>query len=360
MSISTNSNFWTARTNGSNPASPVGSNNDAWSLSGSGSDGSATSGYWRISGSGQTWSITPSSGQNMTLICGFKFVSAPSNGTVLMKLDNGTHKIEVKSKGAMDKLDLVGATTVTTHDLDLDATEDEGVAILLRLTLDTSGNARLFMREIIEDDDANTHYLSVTGASGSSANVSWGNTNGSVDWASSYFTHHGAFTPDEMDLTDLVTTSFIRTGLNIVEILKDSARFYLKTHVSDSAIMYGYDVSSSMISRISPPSIHVIIRALESPDFLTLAGTRTDQKYDIVLYITTRGTDYKNAYRLGLSIMGEVFDELYTNTGLNAGVDSLISYDAKLDSKMDDDEIICVHILSMTYMKKVNMTRREA
>ena len=60
MPISTNSNFWTARTNGSNPASPVGSNNDAWSLSGSGSDGSATSGYWRISGSGQTWSITPS------------------------------------------------------------------------------------------------------------------------------------------------------------------------------------------------------------------------------------------------------------------------------------------------------------
>jgi len=287
-------------------------------------------------------------------------VSAPSNGAVLMKLDNGTHKVEVKSKGTLAKLDLVGATTVTTHDLDLDASEQDGVAVLLRLTLDTTGAAILYMREIIEDDDANTHYLSVTGASGSSATASWGNTSGSVDWATAYFTHQGAFSPDEMDSTDFVTTSFIRTGLNIVEILKASKRFYLKSHVSDSSIVYGYDVSSNMISRIITPSIHVMIRALESPDFLTLAGTRTEQQYDVVLYITTKGTNYRNAYRLGLSIMGEVFDELYTNTGLDAGIDSLISYDVKLDTKMDDDEVVCVHIMNMTYMKKVNMTRREA
>ena len=43
----------------------------------------------------------------------FKMVSAPSSGAVLMAIDNGTKRAEVRSKGTTGKLDLVGATTVT-------------------------------------------------------------------------------------------------------------------------------------------------------------------------------------------------------------------------------------------------------
>ena len=43
--------------------------------------------------------------------------------------------------------------------------------------------------------------------------------------------------------------------------------------------------------------------------------------------------------------MGEVFDELYTQTGVQGTTDSIIQYDAQLDSKMDDDETVCVHVL---------------
>jgi len=56
--------------------------------------------------------------------------------------------------------------------------------------------------------------------------------------------------------------------------------------------------------------------------------------------------------------VGEVFDELYTQTGVKATTDSIISYEAKLDSKMDDDETICVHSLTMTYMRRIDMRHR--
>jgi len=313
--------------------------------------------FWRITNGvlRQTHSSTA-----LTIMAAFKFGTAPNSADPLLYLDNGTHKVEVRSKGNMEKLDLVGATTVTTHDLDLDMQDLDAVPILLRLTLATDGTANLYMREIMEDDDASQHYLSVTGASGSTAEVKWGNTSGSVDWSVVYHTHHGAFSPDEMDISDWVTTGFVRTGLNIVNVLKNSKRHFIKNHVGDSAIVYGYDVSSSMTSRIRPPSIHVLLREVSSPAFLALAGSRTDQQYTAILYITTRGTNYRDAYRLGLSILGEVFDELYTNTGLDGGVDTLMSYSTLLDSKLDDDEVICVHILTLNYMKKVNMTRREA
>ena len=42
--------------------------------------------------------------------------------------------------------------------------------------------------------------------------------------------------------------------------------------------------------------------------------------------------------------MGEVFDELYTQTGVQGTTDSMLQYDAQLDSKMDDDETVCVHV----------------
>ena len=364
MAIATSNDFWTSRMNASDPSNLSGDFNDSWTLSaGSALDGAVSSTepvFWEITSGngGQTWRQTHTSGA-VTLVACFKFVTAPTSGEVIMAIDNGTYKVEVKSKGANDKLDLVGATTVTTHDLDLEMGDGDAVPIILRLTLDASGTARLYMREIIEDDDAAQHYLSVTGATGSTAEVLWGNVSGEIHWATVYMSNKGSFDPDEMDLSDWATNTILQTGIGIVQTLKDSKRFYLNTHVQNSAIRYGYDLSSKMISRIKPPSIHVILQRVESPEFLAMAGTNTDQRYEIMLYITTRGTDYRNAYRLGASIAGEAFDEIYTTLGLKGGVDSLISYDAVLDSKLDDDEVVCVHTMRFVFMKKISMLRRQ-
>ena len=239
--------------------------------------------------------------------------------------------------------------------------EDEPVPCILRLTLDNNGVARLYMREIIEDDDATQHYLQVAGKSSSAQGAFFGTTTGTVDFYSVYFTPHGSYSPDEMDMSDFVSQSLLRTGMKVVEVLQNSNRLFLKSHVKSSGIRYGYDLSSnSMINRFPTPSVHVMIQKSNSPDFLTLAGTRTDQRYEVVVFVTTKGTNYENAYRLGVSIIGEVFDELYTNTGLEHGVDSLINYDVKFDTKVDDDETVCIHSLSLTYMKKVRMFFREA
>ena len=179
MAISGRAHFWTSRTAGRDPASPIGANNTAFSLTGTGSDGAVVNNAWRISsaGSGQLWSVAHSTG--MTIVAGLKFITAPTNNAVIMSLDNGTHRVEVRSNGDLAKLKLVGSSTATTHDLDLDASEQDGVPVLLRLTLDSSGNARLYMREIIEDNAGANHFLSVTGSSSSSAGAVWGKSIGS-------------------------------------------------------------------------------------------------------------------------------------------------------------------------------------
>tara|TARA_R110000824_G_scaffold196246_3_gene379393 strand:- start:3572 stop:4636 length:1065 start_codon:yes stop_codon:yes gene_type:complete len=353
MAIAKTSDYWTSRISGNDPTSPVGHNNNAWAATGT---ASISGDYWRITNQTLAQAAVAT---GMTLIAGIKVTTAPSSGQAIMILDNGTHRVEVRSKGDLSKLDLVGTTTVSSADLDLDMSEDKGIPVLLRLTLSSSGTARLYMREIIEDDDATQHYLEVTGASSSSATVKWGNTNGSIDWATVYYSSKGDFSPDEMHLSDFATTSVFQTGMGIVNTLKDSNRFFLKTHVDDSSIVYGYDLSSSMISRVPLPSVHAFIATTESPDFLTLAGTRTEQKYQVIIYVTTRGSNYINAYRLGLSILGECFDELYVSTGLEGGVDTITGYDTTLDSKLDDDEVVCTHVLRVNYMKKVDMKRRE-
>ena len=364
MAIATKEQYWGSRLNGENPAlpvTPVGFSNIAWTLSsGSSGQGSASDGWWIINATsgGQYWASDLTVSGNYTITTTLKFSTAPNNGEVLMAIDNGSHRVEVRSKGTNAKLDLVGATTVTTHDLDLDMGDDDAVPVILRLTLDSSGNARLYMREIIEDDDGATHYLSVTGSSSSSSGAFFGNTTGNVSWASVYTTNDGAFSPDELATSDWAQDTLIRAGLSIVNLLRDSNRVYLKTHVSDSSIIYGYDISSKMLGRLRPPTIHVITRRIDSPEFTVLGGARVDQNYEITIYITTRGTNYKNAYRLALSIAGEVFDEIYTNTGLDGNTDSITNYSAELDSKLDDDEVICVHILNFDYMKKINMRRR--
>ncbi len=55
---------------------------------------------------------------------------------------------------------------------------------------------------------------------------------------------------------------------------------------------------------------------------------------------------------------GEIFDELYTSTGLSGTTDSLVGHQCKLDTRLDDDEIICTHQLTMTYRRRIKMTRR--
>lgn len=356
MGVAKSSDYWVSRLCGNDPSDPAGDYNTAWTLT-SGVGGSVSGDAWRITD--QKWKYTTTK-EEMTLISAIGYIATPDEGEVLMALDNGTYRVEVQASDNANKLNFVGATTTQTVELDLNMTEENPVPCLLRLTLADDGTANLYMKEIIEDDDAVQHYLSVSASASTSQGAFFGNETGTVDWYVVYLTDFGSFSPDEMDMSDWTTNSLMRTGLAVVETLKNSNRFYLKTHVGDAAIVYGYDLSSkAMVNRVHPPSVHVITQRLESPDFLTLSGTRTDQRYNIVLYITTKGTDYKNAYRLGLSIMGEVFDELYTQTGLQDGVDSIISYNAQLDSKMDNDEVVCIHALTLTYMKKVRMFLRE-
>ena len=147
-------------------------------------------------------------------------------------------------------------------------------------------------------------------------------------------------------------------GISIVDTLKNCTRPYIKGFVDDDSIVYGYDLSSEMVNRLSPPTIHVMFSNISSPQFDSLGGSSIVQFYDIVIYVTTKGTNYEDSYRLGLNIIGEVFDELYTNTGLNATTDNIEGYGMDLDSKMDDDENVCVHQLNMQYRRRIKMTRR--
>ena len=357
MAIATKTQYWTSRLNGTDPASPSGTFNDAWTETGSG--GSASGDYWIIDSNG-SWSRVPSS-TAYTMVASIEFSDAadiPANGTVLMRLDNGVKRVEVRSKGNTSTLDLVGATTVTTPDLDLSLAEERPVPVILRLTMDASGNARLYMHEIIEDDDAVTHYLSVTGSSSSSKEVRWGNSDGTVKWATLYFSNAGDFGPDELMPSDFAQDALVRMGLGVVEQLQNSKRLFLKTQVSNSSINYAYDLSSDMVNRIATPSVHVMIKELASPLFESLAGAKISQNYNVIVFVVTKGTNYENAYRLGLNIMGDVFDELYTNTGLLGTTDSLISFNAELDTRKDDDDVVCVHRLDLQYMRRIDMRHR--
>ena len=351
MAVATKNQYWNARLRGENPASPAGANTgDAFT----GSGGSASGGAWVITNS--TYSIV--SATDMTMSAMISFNTAPDADEVLITLDNGTKRVQVKSKGNNTQLDLVGATTVTVSDLDLNLSEDNSVPILLRLTMDTSGNAKLYVHEILRDADGNDAFYSVVGASTSSATASFGNTNGSVNWFAIYYSNFGAFNPEELMLSDFAQDTLSRMGISVVDTLKACSRPFIKKYVNDSAIVFGYDLSSQMINRLPVPSIHVIFGSISSPSFETLGGSSIEQLYEVAIYVTTKGTNYEEAYRLGLNIVGEVFDELYVNTGLKGTTDSLESYSMQLDTKMDDDETVCVHQLNLSYRRRVKMTRR--
>tara|TARA_R100001510_G_C7653770_1_gene212183 strand:+ start:1230 stop:2285 length:1056 start_codon:yes stop_codon:yes gene_type:complete len=351
MTVASKNQFFNARIRGEDPANPAGPNvSDAFT----GSGGSASGGAWVITNS--TYSIGHAT--SMTMVAMLSYNTAPDSGAVLMTLDNGTKLVQVKSKGNNTQLDLVGATTVTINDLDLNLSEDNSVPLILRLTMDASGNAKLYTHEILRDTDGNDGFYSVAGASTSSATASFGNTSGSVNWFSIYYSKFGAFNPEELMLSDFAQDTLARMGISVIDTLKESNRPFIKKFVSDSSIVYGYDLSSQMINRIPTPSIHVMFQNISSPSFDALGGSQIEQLYTIGIFVTTKGTNYEDCYRLCLNIMGEVFDELYVNTGLRGTTDSLDSYNMNLDTKLDDDETVCVHELNLTYRRRIKMTRR--
>jgi len=353
MAIATTSQFWTSRLNGEDPASPtVARNNTVFSAAGSGA--SASGGDWVVTDA--RYSQTASTGGNTLLAC-ISYTVVPNTTEIIMAIDNGTHRVEVKASG--QKIKLIGTSTVeSSEELDISMVEQNPVPLVLRLTLDASGNGRLYMREIIEDDDAQTHYLSVTGASSTSNVISWGNNTGTIKWSSVYATTHGAFGPDELAPSEFATDTLIRMALSIVQTIKDSQRMFLKTHLDDSQIRYGFDVSSEMISRTPAPIVNVMLRGIDSPIFASLGGGEVDQSYEVLIYVITRGTNYENAFRTGLNIVGEIFDEVYTTTGLKGTTDSLNEYSLELDHKMNNEHMTCVHLLTLTYDRRINMRRR--
>jgi hypothetical protein len=357
MAVATKTQYWNSRMNGTNPASLDGSFNDNWS----GSGGAASGDYW-LATSSMTYSITPAASEDdLTLVAAFSFSNTsdiPAAGTVLMALDNGIKRVEVRSKGNGDKLDLVGATTVTTRTLDITMQEDEAIDLILRLTLDSSGSGKLYARELVYDDDAASVFYTVTGSSSSSATATWGNTDGTVRWASVYYSKFGAFAPEELMTSDFAQDTLSRMGIAIVNQLKDSKRMYLKTQVDDDSIVYGYDLSMNRLTKMRPPVVHVVIEGIDSPTFESLGGTKVRQNYDVRVLVTTRGTNYEDAYREGLNIIGEVFDEIYTNTGVSGTTDSIISYSAELDLKLDDDDTVCTHQMVFTYQRLIDMRHR--
>ena len=77
----------------------------------------------------------------------------------------------------------------------------------------------------------------------------------------------------------------------------------------------------------------------------------------IIFYIKRLNLN-SNHFDIIEEIIGEIFDELYTTTGILATTDNLESYNMELDSKMDDDETICVHHLILTYRRRIKMTHR--
>ena len=348
MAVANKETFWQLRTNGGDPATVLHGELTAWSKSGSG--GSASGGAWVVTD--QTMSTTPTSNE-YTFWCVLQYNSIPSDDEVLITVDNSTHKVEIKSTGAGSSLKIVGDTTITLTDLTL-TTEP----MVLRVSLDSSGTAKVYPYDIDEDDDANTIAKSLTGASGSSRTISWGNTSGSIQWLNVLSTTDGAFSPDEFSQSDFTNDTLLRSGLKIIETLKESERPFLKNFVHDSSIVYGYDLSSNMISRIATPSIHIVLKNFNAPELLALGGHRLDNNYQVLIYITTRASNYKNAYRLALDITSDVFDEIMLDLGLDFNTDSITSYDLTLDNKLDNDEVVCLHQLSFDMVRRSHLKRR--
>ena len=361
MAIALSSEYWTSRVNGEDPTNPASThNNQAWTKTGTG--GSASGDYWLITGS-QYFHIPSANIDNntLTLLTAFYYsdpTAIPADGTVLMRLRSASHVVEVQSTGAITSIKLVGATTVTITGLDLTMVEADPSRLMLRLTLDSSNTAILYLNESIETALGDSAYYSVTASADvTGKQIRWGSDSGTTQWATAYASTDNAFSPDEMAQSDFYQNSVIRTGIATVNTLRNCKRYHLKI-IPDAHIQYGYDISSEMIDRIHPPTIHVLLKGIESPNFATLSGSRVEQHYEIAVYVTTKDINYTEAYRQGLRIAGDVFDELYTTSGLDATTDSLQSYSANFDTRLDGDETVCIHILNFVYTKRLTMLRR--
>lgn len=358
MTIANKSQFWTSRMNGEDPtALTQPHHNDDYSATGSGS-ASATGGYWEIDGH-RHYTITPTSTE-YSIVAGLYYPDTsdiPADDSVLLRLDNNTHKVEVRATGSATSLKLVGATTTTITGLDLTMAGDDAFITIVRLTLDASGNAYLYLHEAMTDEMGEDMFYSVVGASGATKEILFGTDDGKVRYGSAYSTHHGAFSPDELAMSAFYQQVLNNLGLSIRDQLRNSPRLHLKV-IPDSSIVYGFDLSSKMILRLSPPTIHVVLTSIDSPEFSAISGTSVDNRYTVQVFITTKGTDYENAYKFGLRIAGDVFDEIYTSTGLNATTDNLTGYTMMLDAKLDSDEQVCIHRLNFNYERREKMLMR--
>lgn len=361
MTIANKEQFWTSRMNGEDPTSLEQiHHNDDFSSLGTGS-GSADGDYWLIDATTNSlhYEITPTS-NDYSIVAGFYYSdngNLPEADSVLLRLDNGSYRVELRATGHATTLDLVGATTTRITNLDLTQTEDDAFITIVRLTLDASGNAKAYIHEAMTDEMGDNFFYSITASSGSSKQIMFGADNGIVKYGSVYATHHGAFNPDELSMSAFYQQVLNNLGLFIRNLLRDSKRLHLKV-IPDSSIVYGFDLSSQMIVRLSPPTIHVVLTSIDSPEFSAISGTSIDNRYTVQVFITTKGSDYENAYKFGLRIAGDVFDEIYTSTGLRATTDNLVGYTAMLDAKLDSDEQVCVHRLNFQYERREKMLMR--
>lgn len=364
MAVSKITDYWTSRLDGNDPSSPVGMNNEQFTGTGGGTPGAADGLNWRINsenGNGD-YTLYPTT-ENYTLWVSFSYPDSndiPTDGTSLAKLQIASHRFDIQSDGTKTGLKVVGATTTTFSGLDLCMEEDDAIPTVIRITMDSTGQANAYLFDIIEDDDGTTLSKTMTAeAVSGTPSIIWGNANGDVLWYAVYATTMGAFNPDEMVTSNYSNVTLIQTAFGIIDVLKEARSYNLKNVVRPDAIRYGYDISSNMAVRYSP-AVHVLIRRVDSPDMYSLSGTSAEYFFQVEVYVVTKGTDYKNCYRQGLEILGECLDELYSKTGLKGSTDSLIGHDARLDSRLDPDDQVCVHTLNLRYMRRVDLSKRAS
>lgn len=350
MTIADKTQYFQLRMEGTDPT--VNKNDQLFAWTSTGSGGSSVNGSWVVSD--QLLTYVPTS-DAYTIWFMIKYNTTPADDHVLITLQNTTHQVTITSSGSNNSIKLKGTGSAQTlHGLELN-----NEYTIFRLTLNSSGTANLYLYDIIEDDDGTGKVLTITGASGTyTRKIEWGNTNGEIQWANVYGSDSGAFTPDEMHISPFVNDGLIRTGLKIVQTLKDSNRPFLKTFVNDASIIYGYDLSASMVSRTPMPSIFVVIRRVAADEITALGGHRLDNVFKVEVFIATRGTNYRNAYRQCLDITSDVFDEIMTNLGLDFNVDSILGYTLELDSRLDESENVCVHKLTFEGMRRSHLQRR--
>ena len=361
MTVSKTTDFWTSRLDGNDPSAPVGMQNEQFT----GSAGAANGLNWTINldnGYGN-YTVTPTTDE-YTLWLSFSYTDStniPQDGALLAELDNGTHQVQLHADGTAGGLKIVGATTETFTGLDLIMADADAIPTVIRLTLSSTGQVKAYLFDIMEDDNGAILNKTLVGATPvhASKNVQWGNTYGEVTWYAVYLTTMGAFNPDEMVTSNYSNVTLIQTAFGIIDVLRTARSYNLKNVVQPSGILYGYDISANMAVR-STPAVHVLIRRVDSPDMYSLAGSSAEYFFQVEVYVVTKGTDYKNAYRQGMEIIGECLDELYSKTGLKGSTDSLIGHDARLNSRLDPDDQICVHILNLRYMRRVDLSRRAS